>query len=223
MLAGFIWSSGSSPIRNVVGATTLNSYMLPMFGQSWSVFAPNPIRSNTSFDVRATKPGTDEPTQWYSISGRDVDMAIKHHLLPSRLYLTNFQLMSHYRSAFDKLNDDGQAAVGTSYKNPSWSSALRNRLAGGSEASPDVATFISNARAVNALASAVAEARWGEHIDRVQIRTINTPVPPYDDRLDDDYHAQSTYIMTGWRPVSDVKNVDSTTINRMYGAKAGNR
>lgn len=228
MLASFIWSSGSSPIRNAVGSVTLNSYMLPMFGQSWSVFAPNPIRSNTTFEIRATKSGKSksrqsEPTQWYSISDRDLEQAITHHVLPSRLYLTNFQLISHYRGAFDKLNDAAQAAVGDSYQGTSWAGSLRDKFSAADEVNDaTVNTYLANARAINALASAIARARWGPDVASVQVRTVNTPVAPYDNRLDDDYRAKSTYIMTGWRPITKAKNIDRSIIDRMYGTKADN-
>src|SRR5690625_7741122 len=45
VFATFLWIAPSSPLRAVVPGNALQSYMIPMFGQSWSVFAPEPIRS----------------------------------------------------------------------------------------------------------------------------------------------------------------------------------
>ncbi|MGO3175577.1 MAG: DUF5819 family protein, partial [Microbacterium gubbeenense] len=42
VFASFLWIAPWAPIRELVGQDRLASYMLPMLGQSWSVFAPEP-------------------------------------------------------------------------------------------------------------------------------------------------------------------------------------
>src|SRR5690625_8051402 len=39
VFATFLWIAPSSALRDVVPGNALESYMIPMFGQSWSVFA----------------------------------------------------------------------------------------------------------------------------------------------------------------------------------------
>ena len=51
--ASFLWIAPYSALREIPTQEVLAGYMLPMFGQSWSVFAPEPINGDYHFNVRA--------------------------------------------------------------------------------------------------------------------------------------------------------------------------
>ena len=53
LFASFLWIAPSSTLREVIPGNLLSQYMIPMWGQSWSVFAPEPINGDYYFDVRA--------------------------------------------------------------------------------------------------------------------------------------------------------------------------
>ncbi|WGW13884.1 DUF5819 family protein [Saxibacter everestensis] len=222
LLATFIWSSGSSPIRDAVGTSTVKSYMLPMFSQSWSVFAPDPIRSNSAFEVRA-RTDSGKLTTWYSISSRDIDQAIRYHAVPSRLYLTNFQLATHYRSAFGELSAEEQDAVAARYEGDGWHEALKDRLSRAGKQdklSADGSELLANDIAVTRLASEIAVARWGAEVQSVQVRFLNQAVRPYSQRANPDFKTRSSIITPGWRPIDRVEGLDTGVIQRMYGDQA---
>src|SRR5690625_2115613 len=53
VFATFLCIAPSSPLRDVVPGNALQSYMIPMFGQSWSVFAPEPINGDYRLQIRS--------------------------------------------------------------------------------------------------------------------------------------------------------------------------
>lgn len=46
LLASFLWIAPSSTARQVIPGNLLSEYMIPLWGQSWSVFAPEPDRKS---------------------------------------------------------------------------------------------------------------------------------------------------------------------------------
>ena len=79
LFASFLWIAPSSTLREVIPGNLLSQYMIPMWGQSWSVFAPEPINGDYYFDVRAvvsTPDGGEETTDW--VRATDVELDCTH-------------------------------------------------------------------------------------------------------------------------------------------------
>lgn len=70
LFATFLWIAPHSELRNIIPGDALSEYMIPMFGQSWSVFAPEPINGDHYFDVRAVieENGEEVTTDWVRAS-----------------------------------------------------------------------------------------------------------------------------------------------------------
>ena len=76
LFATFLWIAPSSALREVIPGDLLSKYMIPMWGQSWSVFAPEPINGDYYFDVRAvvsTPDGGEETTDWVRATDVELD------------------------------------------------------------------------------------------------------------------------------------------------------
>ncbi|AKU15387.1 DUF5819 family protein [Luteipulveratus mongoliensis] len=108
-----------APARGV-----LTAYMEPVFKQTWSVFAPDPVSVNTSLLVRG-RTADGRVTPWFDVSACDVDSAIRHHSVPNRRYLTTFQLVKHYRGSYADL----PAAAARFGKNDRAMSAFAGQVA----------------------------------------------------------------------------------------------
>ncbi len=197
--------------------TAIDSYMEPIFKQSWSVFAPDPVSYNTYFSIRAKKED-GSMTDWFNVSRCDIDSAIKHHPVPNRRYLTTFQLMRHYHGWVQDLPDAAQqvAAKDTS---GDWT-AVRKQLvaAGASEYVAD--SYLKSAKATVALASQIAHSRWGQ-VSRVQIEVKDVHTKPYPSRDDANVKEKVDIWHSGFNPVIPASAQSQGSVDALYAPKAG--
>ncbi|HEY0259778.1 MAG TPA: DUF5819 family protein [Lacisediminihabitans sp.] len=223
-LATYTWNASPNAIRQAIGNSTLTSYMIPMFGQSWSVFAPNPGSVNPSLDVRAIveRDGKSQTTDWYSLTDRSARNDVQLHPIPSRMYLNDFILANRYYASALAIPTDVRNEAGKTYGGPVWPSLLqRNMLTELKvDSSPTVSAFVDYERTVLGLASEVAVARWGSHVKQVQVRVLKTPVVPFAQR-NQKVTPEVSYFVDGWRPVTRVPGVDTAVFDSMF--KTGNR
>ncbi len=219
-LATVSYLSGSTQLANIAGKGTINAYMTPLFKQYWSVFAPDPIQVDTELLVRAQVNGTD--TEWFNISQADVDRSILHHPVPSRLYLTNFQLTSHYQVSAGLLPQNLQNVPKQSFVGSDWLDRMKKSLAdtGSAAETAAVTQFIKDETAMTSMVSSVARARWGDGVTAVRFTIRTIPVKPYAERNNTDYQVKATEFETGWRGVIQVPEIDLAAIEAMYGTKA---
>ncbi|HEV7166739.1 MAG TPA: DUF5819 family protein [Micrococcaceae bacterium] len=219
-LATVIYLSGSTQLAKVVGPGTVNAYMTPLFKQYWSVFAPDPIHEDTELLIRAKAGGME--TDWFNISRADVDRSILHHPVPSRLYLTNFQLTSHYQVSEGLLPKNLQQVPANSYTGTDWLDKLKKDLPdNGSAADAGAITqFIKDETAMTNMVSSVARARWGDSVTEVQFKILTVPVKPYPVRNDANYQVQTAEFDGGWRQSVKVPGIDLAAIAAMYGQEA---
>lgn len=131
IFASFLWIAPySENAREVVPPETLSSYMLPFFGQSWSVFAPEPINGDYHLNVRAMvedESGALTETGW--VSATDVELSmIKYNLTPPRAGIQSSEVASNYKSAFDKMQDVQRAIVGGDFIVDEWEVGLSAAL-----------------------------------------------------------------------------------------------
>ncbi|MHB9860470.1 DUF5819 family protein [Streptomyces sp. YIM S03343] len=133
----------------------IDDWIYPEFEQNWKLFAPNPLQQNISVQVRAgirTADGATRTTGWYDLSAED-GRAVDGSLLPSHTQ------QNELRRAWDFFL--------ASHDGDSHPVGLRGAL------SEQYLRRITVLR----LDRDDAAGR-GEGIDRVQIRSVTTNVPP---------------------------------------------
>ncbi|MGW6291635.1 DUF5819 family protein [Streptomyces sp. NPDC055058] len=133
----------------------IQQWIYPEFEQNWKLFAPNPLQQNISLQVRAdvrTADGGVRTTRWYDLSAED-GRAIDGNLLPSHTQ------QNELRRAWDffvATHDDENRPVGG---RGALSESYLRRI---------VVMRLDRADA----------AREGDVVDRVQVRSRTTNVPP---------------------------------------------
>lgn len=201
IFASFLWIAPYSPLREVVPKGVLSSYMIPMFGQSWSVFAPEPINGDYHFNVRAVTEvdGKESVTGWVSATDVEISM-IQYNLFPPRAGIQSNEVASSQKGAFDKLNKDQQKTAALSFFKDDWQERMQTALTlqGNDEV---VKKFIATEERSIAYATQVAYAIWGEDdVVRVQYRVSRQNVIPFAERHNKDaVRPEPTIVDTGWR------------------------
>lgn len=198
IFATFLWIAPKSPLREVVPGNALSSYMLPFFGQSWSVFAPEPINGDYFLDVRATVDG--EATEW--VRATDVEISlIRNNLFPPRGGIQSTDVSSQFKGAWDKLSDEGKAVAELNYFKDEWEPRMEQALT----ASDDAAVterYMAQEHRATAYATQVARAMWGEDVEQVQFKASRQNVIPFAQRHDPEAKRPAEQpAPTGWRGV----------------------
>lgn len=209
ILASFLWIAPTSSLRDVAPGNTLKNYMLPMFGQSWSVFAPAPLNADYSLSVRAKLPGIEgeQTTEWVDAVNRE--MSLGHHtIFAPRAALAGNYLASDYRSTWNDLNDEQKQVVEWHYyRGEDWAVRFEESFEkrAQSQSTRDQGTardFMDNEHRIRAYATQVARAVWGEDVIAVQFRVGRHPVIPFSQRNDADaVRPTPSHISSGWRGV----------------------
>ncbi|MBY0689489.1 hypothetical protein K5S26_13230 [Microbacterium marinilacus] len=196
VLATFLWIAPVSPLREVVGQKVLAAYMLPVLGQSWSVFAPEPINGDYRFEVRALVDGQE--TEWVSATDVEVSM-IRYNLFTPRAGIQAMDVSSQFKGAWGKLDDAGKEIVELNYFKPEWEERMAGSLAEtSSEGTVD--SYLEQEHRATAYATQVALAVWGDDVERVQFRATRQNVIPFAERHDPEAERPAVqYSPTGWR------------------------
>jgi len=220
-LATYTWNASPNATRQAIGDSALTAYMIPMFGQSWSVFAPNPGSVNQSLDVRAvvSKDGKETTTDWYSLTERSATEDIQLHPVPSRMYLNDFILANRYYDSALAIESSVRDKAGESYLGKDWADTLQHTMLSALkvDASPAVTTYMDYERTVIGLGTEVAVARWGDDVKRVQVRVLKTPVTPFAQR-NDNVTPDVSYFVDGWRAPTRVPGIDTAVFRAMFRA-----
>lgn len=133
----------------------IDDWIYPEFEQNWKLFAPNPLQQNIDVQVRAdlrTGDGAERTTGWYDLSALD-GAAIDGNLLPSHTQ------QNELRRAWD--------FYVSSHDGDNRPTGLRGALS---------ESYLRRV-VVLRLAREHAAGR-GESVDRVQVRSRTTDVPP---------------------------------------------
>ncbi|KAB1645090.1 DUF5819 family protein [Gulosibacter chungangensis] len=200
IFASFLWIAPYSPLREIPTQQVLSSYMIPFFGQSWSVFAPAPINGSYTLKVRAIvdENGTLTETDWVDATAVELDM-IQNNLFPPRAGLQAAEVASQHKSSYDALTDDHQVIVELNYFEGDWEARLEEKMA--SYGDEDlVEDFMVTEHMTVAYATQVALAVWGDDVVRVQYEVSRQNVVPFAERNDSDAQRPAVQIVsTGWR------------------------
>lgn len=199
LLASVLWIAPAGPARDAVPGDALRSYMLPMYGQSWSVFAPAPINGDHRLDIRAVvvENGEERVTDW--VRATDVEISLsRHNLFPPRAANLAINVSSAHKSAYDDLNDDHEAVVALDYVQDEWQPRLEEDLESDDDGAVD--PYLEAEEELTAYATQVAYAVWGENVARVQFQTTRQNVVPFAERNEPDAQKPPLQVVnTGWR------------------------
>lgn len=200
IFASFLWIAPAGPARNLVPGDLLRSYMLPLYGQSWSVFAPEPVNGDHRLEVRAVidRDGTEEVTDW--VSPTDVELSLsRHNLFPPRAANSALNVTSAHKRAYEKLNDDHEVVVELNYFQDEWQARLEENLKS-YDGAETVDAYLEAEELTTAYATQVAHAVWGDDVVRVQFQTTRQNVVPFAQRNEPDAQKPALQVVsTGWR------------------------
>ena len=208
IFATFLWVAPASGLRDLVPGKTLSNYMLPVFGQSWSVFAPDPINGNVTIKVRAILGGDEKkPTDWVNATEAELDMT-HHNLFPPRATMLGLQQATEYKQSFDKLTAAQKKTVAAGYyKGENWQERLEKAITAGvatgatkAASEKNTKTFLAQERRTAAYATQVAKAVWGSSVTAVQFQVSRQNVTPFADRDRPDAKPPAVTVLdSGWR------------------------
>lgn len=206
VFAQFLWIAPASALRELVPGHLLYSWQIPWFGQSWSVFAPDPINGNYHLKVRAlVKDASGEhTTQW--IDATDAEYELEYHkLLQPRAAALASEQASDYKSAWDDLTERQQEIVSWGYwkgdvPKGRFEKALRNAAGDDEDARKAAGRFMSKHAFTLAYATQAARAVWGDDVVRVQFEVYRQNAIPFAERNDPAaQEPPKQYAPTGWR------------------------
>lgn len=209
VFASFLWISPPSELRSVVPGDALTSYMIPWYGQSWSVFAPAPINGDYRFQVRAviadgtTDTGAPKYTSTSWVDATEVELSMsRHNLFPPRAANLSSQQASKLLNQWKKLSAEQKeiAALGF-YEGDAWLGRLQAELGEVGSGAESIAPYILQERYSSAYATQIAFAVWGEdRVAQVQFQVSRQNIVPFSERLDPDAKRPEAEIAgTGWR------------------------
>ncbi|MEV4431958.1 DUF5819 family protein [Streptomyces sp. NPDC049555] len=133
-------------------AQAIDDYVLPEFEQNWKFFAPNPLQQNIAVQARAELRGPDgrtTVTPWTNLSALD-GAGILHNPLPSHTRQNELRRAWDFYAATHDVQERPQG--------------LRGRL--------------SESYVRRIVVSRLGARRDGRPVDRVQLRTVTTPIAP---------------------------------------------
>ncbi|TDP89729.1 hypothetical protein EDF62_3026 [Leucobacter luti] len=229
IFASFLWIFPPSPLRQLAPGESLTSYMLPLFGQSWTVFAPEPINGDYHFNVRALvtdEGGQEIETEWVSANEVELSMVI-NNLFPPRAGAQSEELASNYLDAWRGLNAEQREVVAEDFLENQWQLALTNDLESlGLPAenstedvqNPAVVTgFLYRERQASAYATQVAKAMWGDGVEEVQYRISRQDVVPFGERNSSSaVRPDPTILLPGWREAYVVEGQDEAAFAEVF-------
>lgn len=162
----------------------LSAYMQPFFQQSWSLFAPTPIRTERSLYVRGWY-DAERHTEWVNVTELELEAAVEHNLLPSRAGIVTRRLATRVAQHHARINSDERRMLAGHYHSDAWD-RLRERMMGAEERSSSarISYVLRYDRAITAYATQFAFARWGEDsgLKYVQFKTEDQKAAPFDAR-----------------------------------------
>lgn len=233
VFASFLWIAPYSPLREVVPGNMLTSYMIPFFGQSWSVFAPEPINGDYHFNVRAIieQDGQEIETGW--VSATDVELSmIQYNLFPPRAGIQSSEVASNFKGAFDSLGEGQRATVAQAFTGDTWEADLHAALMQGSTTVDGsdllgdeadefaVNEHLAQERLSTTYATQVARAIWGDSVKQVQFRVSRQNIVPFAERNNPDAERPAPMMTeSGWRGLLVAPGQNDENFGRTFRAQ----
>ena len=183
MLAVTLAAVPTNPVSDAASAQL--GYLRPFFGQSWRLFAPNPVDEDRNLLVQGAYIDADgdvRTTPWVDWTSVEQDV-IEHRLIGGRAGYITTKLFGALGETFWAMEPAQRSlAVRTSAPSPPSWDALQASL---TRAGPDdgkVDGYLRYDRAVARLATSVIAARSSQDITAVRYALREQDVVPYDAR-----------------------------------------
>jgi hypothetical protein len=185
MLAVTLAAVPTNPVSDAFDSQL--DYLSPFFGQSWRLFAPNPVAEDKSLLVQGAyldETGTLRSTPWVNWTKVEQDV-IEHRLIGGRAGYITTKMYGALDEEFQELESQEQkelSARTTPLAPPTWD-ALEDYLARVGPDEDDLADYLRYDAAATRLATGVVAARWPAHdITAVRYALREQGVVPYEAR-----------------------------------------
>jgi hypothetical protein len=200
VFASFLWIAPPTPLRQLVPGEALRSYMLPWFGQSWSVFAPDPINGDNEILVRA-RLDTGVTTDWQNAT--DIEYALaRHNPFPPKAAAMGMHQAAQFLSQWNALTNPQRDVVGRDRR----AGADADRTALESSLPAD---YVDEERRTLAYATLVSRSLWGDEVTEVQFLVQRRGIVTFADRHDTAAERPAPAAAeTGWRKPAEVSSED---------------
>ncbi|MFJ4225708.1 DUF5819 family protein [Microbacterium sp. NPDC089695] len=221
IFASFLWIAPPSPLRDAIPENALRSYMLPWYGQSWSVFAPAPINGDYQLKVRATvtTENGEEATEWVSATDVETQMHTRN-LFPPRAGSLSIKQASNFKGAWDKLTAEQKEIAGLGfYKGDDWLGRMQLAMNEVSDNSNEaaVAAYVTQERYTDAYATQVARSIWGADVLQVQYEISRQGIIPFIERDNPDAQRPAPVVaITGWRGLITLDEQSHTAFAEVF-------
>jgi len=216
VFASFLWIAPPTPLREVVPGTLLQSYMIPWFGQSWSVFAPEPINGDNEILIRAElRPaGESSVTAW--INATDIEYQLAYHnLVPPKAATMGMHQAADFRNVWTKLNAEQQASVTRDLGQDADLKAVLTDEDG--RLTEAARAYIAQEERTRAYATEVAYAVWGSRVTAVQYLVQRHPIVPFQSRNDSTIERpDAIQYVTGWRAPSSTFDASDESFRKTF-------
>lgn len=217
------WVGPDNLIRRDLGFERLRSYVLPLFDQNWSVFAPEADFGNELFAIRATVragDGASVQTKWVPVTTAEIVPAVRHHPFPSRTVAITNRLASEHVKVWGPLSPSQQAAVGASAADTTLA-GLRQKLAGLATSDGERAAasnYLKVETAIEYFLTGIARGIWGDQLVSFQIFRSQLLVPNYESWKGARQIISGETFTSNWRPPVALSSED-LPVFRAYVAK----
>lgn len=207
MLAVTLAAVPTNPVSDALDPQL--AYLSPFFGQSWRLFAPNPIDDDNTILVQGAyldDDGTLRKTDWINWTEVEQDV-IERRLIGGRAGYISTKFYPSLDEEFQELESQEQKTLSekaSAVDPPSWDE-LRDHLARVGPDDDDLADYLRFDRAAARLASDVVAARTSRELTAVRYALRKHGVTPYDSRQFDKAdreraRPEATIRIGGWRP-----------------------
>lgn len=201
-----LWVGPENLLREKIGTDRLSSYILPMFDQNWSVFAPEADFGNDMLEIRATvtgPDGRDVRTDWVKVTAREIVPAVRYHPFPSRTTAITNRLATENVQVFGALGAKQQAVIATADQHVSLDGLRAQLLAAATSDTERTAVtgYLKVETAVEYFLSGIANAIWGDKLVMFQFRRNRQLVTNYETSRGTRVTTGAYTFTTNWRPV----------------------
>lgn len=218
-----LWVGPDNLVRRQVGFERLRSYVLPMFDQNWSVFAPDADFGNELFTIRATvrsADGASTQTNWVPVTAAEIVPAVRHHPFPSRTVAITNRLATEHVRVWGPLSQPQKTAVGES--GPDITLArLRQRLLGLATNPGErvaAANYLKVESAIEYFLTGIARGIWGDQLISFQIFRSQVLIPNYETWKGAREITSGQTFTSNWRPPVALHSAD-LPVFRSYVSK----
>lgn len=198
-----LWVAPTNLLRNEIGAARVTSYILPMFDQAWSVFAPEADSQTDMFELRALVKDADgsRETAWTPVTEREIVASVRYHPFPSRSVLMTTRLGGYLQRAFNDLSQRQREIIADSGRDVSTDELRRELLDSSTNAQERfrVTSYLRVSSGTEYFLSGVADALWGPDVTAFQYRKYRIIATQYTNQQGGRQRRLAPELVSNWR------------------------